>query len=166
MLKQVAEFNSRFEGDDNVEMVCDIDVAQIGNIFQTLRYGSLKDILQQLVGYLNVESNPTVTQSFIGDDKRMKSRQSQWFNLSPHSILETTDICRNVYVKLDDGFYKIMACFKKSYNKFRLIKSLDKNDLAGVLFVRKLNYRILSQWYQNTCFVKDIISVEGFLTSS
>ena len=145
LLEQVAEFNSRFEGEDNVAMVCDMNIAQIGTVFQTLRYGSLKDISQQLVKCLNVESNPTVTQSFIGDDKRMKSRQSQWFNLSPHSILETTDICRNVYVKLDDGFYKIMACFKKSYNKFRLIKSLDKNDLAGVLSIRKLNYRPLFQ---------------------
>ena len=171
MLKQVAEFNGRFKGDDNVEMVCDINVAQIGNVFQTFRYGSLKDILQQLVGCLDGESNAIVTQSFIGDDKRMKSRQSRWFNLSAHPILETNYICRNLCVKLDDGFYKIMACFKKSYNKFRLIKSLDKNDLAGVLFVRKLNYRHLSQWYQDTsqfkrCFVKDIISIEGFLTSS
>jgi hypothetical protein len=141
-MNDIADFNAQVK-DTSGEQVCDINVRQLGKVIHMNENASLKTIAELLIGSMDDDSaESTMHCSSIGDAKRMKSRQNRWFSLSkPAEDNVNHELCRGTILSIfgceDD--YKILCLHQKSYNKFRLIRSLSRTD-EGIIIVQKIQY--------------------------
>ena len=81
-----------------------------------------------------------------GMQKKMKSSQARWFGVRKGDASCTSEATleRQTIITASGEYYVVVSCFKKSYGKFRLIKSLDANAKDGAIFARKLRFRSLN----------------------
>ena len=79
----------------------------------------------------------------------MKSRQSRWFRVYLNENMDIKSMKRNRIVVVSGETIKVICCFNKSYNKYRIIRDINVDD-DGIVFSRKLVYRSMSSSFEET----------------
>ena len=161
----VNQFNERINTTDS-ELVRNIKVEDISRIIHYTNNQSLKRVLSLLKGCLD-ENSSSAAASYIGEEKRMKSRQSRWFRVYLNENMDIKSIKRNTIVVVSGETMKVICCFKKSYNKYRMIRDINVDD-DGIVFLRKLAYRSVSSSFEETdefvkSTTKNITKIEPYV---